>query len=299
MSEIQIGEVAALVTAVLWTLSALAWTYSGKFMGSLAVCFLRLLIAGGLMMCYGYVTRGRWLPSDAPLQVWIYMTASGLTGFVICDLCLVEAFLMIGPRVSLLIFSLAPPLAALISWTFIGDTLLLHQWVAMGVTLAGVAWVVLEEPSRQDQLYDRRHRVRGIALAVLAALTHAIGYVFSKKGIQDYDAVAATFIRAIAAMACYFVVITLWRRWPTISAALRNVRAMTVLTLGAVVGPFLGVALSLVALRLAPTGVVATIIATMPVLILPFSIFHHHEKVSPRAALGAIIAVAGIAILML
>jgi drug/metabolite transporter (DMT)-like permease len=37
----------------------------------------------------------------------------------------------------------------------------------------------------------------------------------------------------------------------------------------------------------------------MPVLILPFSIFHYREKISLRAAFGAIIAVSGVAMLML
>jgi drug/metabolite transporter (DMT)-like permease len=53
------------------------------------------------------------------------------------------------------------------------------------------------------------------------------------------------------------------------------------------------------ALRRAPAGVVATIISTMPVLILPLSIFVFHEKVSLRAVGGAILAVAGVALLML
>ena len=128
---------------------------------------------------------------------------------------------------------------------------------------------------------------------------HAVSYVFSKKGIGDYDAMAATLIRALAAMCCYVILITLCRRWPAMVAALRYAKAMAVLTLGCVVGPCMGVAFSLVALRLAPTGVVATIIATMPVLILPFAILLHHEKVSLRAVGGAMIAVGGVAMLML
>jgi drug/metabolite transporter (DMT)-like permease len=97
----------------------------------------------------------------------------------------------------------------------------------------------------------------------------------------------------------YVIVVTLSGNWPEMLAAARQLRAMGVLTIGAAIGPFAGVVFSMIALRNAPTGVVATIIATMPVLILPFSIFIHHEKVSPRAAFGAVVAVAGVAMLML
>ena len=37
----------------------------------------------------------------------------------------------------------------------------------------------------------------------------------------------------------------------------------------------------------------------MPVLILPFSVYHYRERVSLRAAVGAAITVGGIAFLML
>ncbi len=127
----------------------------------------------------------------------------------------------------------------------------------------------------------------------------AVGYVLSKKGIGDYDAVAATMIRILAALPGYLVLVTLWRRWPSILAALRHGRTMAIFTFGSIVGPFVGVVCSMIALRYSPTGVVTTIIAITPVLILPFSIFLYRERVSLRAVGGAIVAVAGIALLTL
>jgi drug/metabolite transporter (DMT)-like permease len=59
------------------------------------------------------------------------------------------------------------------------------------------------------------------------------------------------------------------------------------------------VVLMLVALRHCPAGVVTTIIATMPVLILPFSVLLHRERVGFRAIGGAILSLAGVAILAL
>jgi drug/metabolite transporter (DMT)-like permease len=159
----------------------------------------------------------------------------------------------------------------------------------------------MEQPSGRGAPLSPGHRWRGVVLGVLASLANGIGMVLSKAGIGDcqYDAMAATLIRAIVAIPCYMLLITLWRRWPAVLAGARDLPAIGMLTFGAAVGPFIGVALSLVAFQHAPTGVVATIIATMPVLILPFSILIYHEKVSLRAVGGAIVAVAGVAMLML
>jgi drug/metabolite transporter (DMT)-like permease len=299
MTPEQTGELAAIGTALLWTLSALAWTSAGRHVGAVAVSFLRLVIAIVLLMAYGQIVRGLPLPTGAAAERWLILGLSGVMGFLVCDLCLFKAFLLIGPRLSLLIFSLAPPLAALLGRVFLADVLLPRHWLGMAVTLAGIVWVVLEQPQTEPHPHQRRQLQQGIFLAAVAAAAGAAGYVLSKRGIGDYDAVAATLIRIFGAVAGYVLCLTIFRRWRPVLAAAGHGRAMVIISLGAVVGPCVGVALSMEALRQCPAGVVATILATMPVLILPCTILLYGERVSLRAAAGAVISVAGIALLML
>ena len=299
MTTLPVGEMAALGTALLWTLSALAWTAAGRSIGALAVCVVRLGITVVFLMAYGQIGRGLWWPSDASRETWTILGVSGLFGFFLADLCLFKAFLLIGPRLSLLVLSLSPPMTAIASWLWLHDKLAWHQWGAMGVTLAGVVWVVLEEPHEKGPFPVSQHGGLGFVLAVLAAAGQAIGLVLSKQGIGDYDAGAATFIRVLAALAAFAILLTAIGRWPVVLAATHNARAMLILTLGAIVGPFVGVILCMIALRHCHAGVAATIISTMPVLILPFSIVLHRERVSLRALGGAIVSVLGVALLML
>jgi len=137
-----------------------------------------------------------------------------------------------------------------------------------------------------------------VFLALAAAVSQAAGTVLARSGIGDYAASAATFLRLLGGMAGYVVLATLLGRWPQIVVATRHRRAMGILWLGTLVGPFAGVILYMVALRHSPAGVVSTIVATMPVLILPFSIYLYRERVSLRAAGGAVIALAGVAMLV-
>ena len=222
-----------------------------------------------------------------------------MLGFFIADVCLFKAFLLIGPRLALLLQLLSPPLSAIIAWTFLGDKLLLKDWIGMGITISGVIWVILEEPETPEEHRRRRHLARGIFLAVVSAVSGSVGIVFSKKGIGTYDAAAATYIRVIGALAGYSILLTLVWRWPVVFRAIRLKRAMGILTFGAFVGPFLGVILCMISLRYCHAGVVSTITNTMPVLILPFLIVIYHEKVSLRAAGGAVHSVVGVALLVL
>jgi drug/metabolite transporter (DMT)-like permease len=220
-------------------------------------------------------------------------------GFCISDLCLVKAFLLIGPRRSLLIQALTPPLAAITSWLALGEPLALRHWMAMAITLAGIAWVISERAEDPGSACPPEDLRRGVALGLVASVAQAVGMVLSKQGLGDYDPVAATFIRVLAAMAGYLVLVTLLGRWGAMLSAARQPRPMTIVFLGSIVGPFLGVALSLVALRHCHAGVAATIFSTSPVLILPFAVALHREKITPRAVGGAVLSVTGIALLML
>jgi len=299
MDPQHIGQLAAAGTAFLWTLSTLAWTSAGRKVGALVVSFLRLAITCVFLAVYGLLARGMWLPTDATPQAWWVLGLSGFSGFFLSDLCLFKAFLLIGPRLSLLVQSFTPPITAILSWLWLDEPLPSQQWLAMTVTVAGVAWVVLERRADGAQAQPAETRRRGLWLALLAAVAGAVGTVLSRQVMRDsdYDPFAATFIRVLGAMVGYLAVITLVRRWKAIAVGAAHAQAMAIVVFGSLVGPFLGVALCMVALRYSHAGVTATIVSTMPVLILPFAVLVYREKVSLRAAGGAALAVAGVALL--
>ncbi len=295
----QNGELAAMGTALLWTLSAMAWTSAGRYVGALSISFVRLVVACGFLLAYGRAVRGLWLPSDADADTWVLLGLSGFVGFFIADVCLFKALLMIGPRLTLLIQALSAPVTTLIAWSCVGDRLTPGQWLAMVVTLSGVTWVILERRGGERHSDDSRQLWQGILLALVAMVGQSVGAVLTKQGIGEYDAVAATFIRVLGAMIGYFVLISIARRWPAMLATLRHRRAMPIILYGAFIGPFLGVILCMIALRECHVGVVTTILSTMPVLVLPLVILFHKEKVSLRAAAGAVLSAAGVAMLVL
>jgi drug/metabolite transporter (DMT)-like permease len=308
MDTTHLGELAGLITAFLWTLSALAWTSAGKYVGALAVSFIRLLFACVFLSIFGQLVFGRALPLDADQNTWLLLGSSGFLGFFIADVCLFKSFLLIGPRISLLLQTLSPPLAAVIAWLFMGDKLMLKDWIGMAMTLAGIVWVLIEQPEGAEEHKRHRHIARGVFLSVVSAVAGAFALVLSKKGMGDnasagglqviQAATDATYIRVIGALAGYVVLYTLVWRWPVIFRAFRHRKALGIMTFGSFVGPFLGVILYMIALRYCHAGVVSTLVNSTPIIVLPFLIFLYHEKVSLRAAAGAILSVAGIGLLV-
>ena len=237
------GEVAALGAAICWAACSIAFTRAGKHVGSLCVCLIRLALAGLCLLGVTSLVYGRALPA-APASAWGYLALSGVLGFFLGDLCLFKAFLMIGPRLSLLIMSLWPALAALIALPVLGEVLNPLQWLGMAITLGGIAVIVVERP-QTGAPGGKRHYVAGLLLALMGAIGQAIGYVISDIGMDRMDPTGikpvevsfmATQIRVLAATLCFVVLVTSWRRWPQVAASLRRGRAMAWIAFGAISG---------------------------------------------------------------
>ncbi|MCX4242737.1 DMT family transporter [Paraliomyxa miuraensis] len=294
-----LGELAALGTAVCWTLTSLFFAAAGARIGSLVVNFVRLVMALVMLAGLGWATRGLPWPSDASAHAWTWLTLSGLIGFAFGDLCLFRALVIIGPRLGSLLMSFAPPLAALIGWLGLGETLTGGQWLGMALTVSGVAMALADRaPAGTRAPIDRRTLVIGVLLGLGGALGQAGGLVISKHGMGSYDPFAATQIRVMAGIVGFGAIFTVTRRWPRVVGALRQSRAMLFTGLGAVFGPFLGVSLSLIAVQRTSAGVAASLMALSPILIIPMVRVLHRERIGLGGVVGTVLAVAGVVLLV-
>lgn len=296
MGLARVGELAALGTAVCFTITALAFESAGRRVGSLSVNILRLALALVALTAFESFHRGVPYPVDAPRSAWTWLGVSGLVGFTFGDLCLFQALVVIGSRLAMLLMALVPPFTALLSYLATGETLSARDLLGMALTLGGIAWVVLERREGAASV-GHDHRLIGILLGIGGALGQAAGLVLSKKGLAYCPPLAANQIRITAGLIGFVIIVSLSRRWGQLVAAVRNRSAMKRVLAGAVFGPFLGVSLSLYAVRDARAGVAATLMALTPVMILPAVVFRRRERVTLRAAAGALLAVAGSAIL--
>ena len=298
------GEIAGLLTAVFWTVTSLAFESAGKKVGSLSVNLIRLVMAFFFIGIYSWIARGFFFPTDATLYQWKWLALSGIIGFVIGDLLLFQAFVVIGARISMLMMALAPPFAALIGWLLLGEVLSPMSWLGMAVTMCGIVIVILkrekiEENGKVVKKIKSGYPVTGILLALGGALGQAAGLVISKKGMGEYDAFSASQIRVLTGIAGFTILFFFMKRWGKVWVALKHRPAMNRITLGAFFGPFLGVSFSLLAVQNTQAGIAATLMAISPVLIIAPAIILFKEKVNWKEILGAVITVAGIAMFFL
>jgi drug/metabolite transporter (DMT)-like permease len=292
------GEFAALLTAVFWTCTALAFETAAKKIGTISVNILRLLIGFAFLSVYTLIRRGMLLPTDAGIENWKWLILSGLIGFVFGDLFLFKSYTIIGSRFSMLIMTLVPPLTALFSFYMIDEHLTLMHALGMVLTFTGIAMAIFGREPEAEKI-KLKLAPRGIIYAIGGAVGQALGLVLSKVGMKDYDPFAATQIRIIAGIAGYMLLVAVLFRWGSVARALKNKPGMSYTTLGAFFGPFLGVSLSLVAVKYTTTGVASTIMALVPVFIIIPAVVFMKEKVTVPELIGAFVSVGGVALFFL
>ena len=125
-----LGEIAALTTALCWTFTSLFFTEAGRIVGSWRVNNIRLLFATTIYAVILVTTTGQIWPEMNNQQLLI-LVVSGLIGLVIGDGFGFKALVMIGPRITTLLWATAPIMVTLIAWFFMGETL--HALDLLGI----------------------------------------------------------------------------------------------------------------------------------------------------------------------
>jgi drug/metabolite transporter (DMT)-like permease len=296
--ENHLGEFAALLTAFFWTITALSFESASNKIGSLAVNIIRLVTGLIFLSIFNFLRRGLILPMDASYENWLWLTLSGLVGFVFGDLFLFKSYTIIGSRFSMLIMTLVPPITALFGFIILGERLTLYHYLGMTMTFSGIAMAIFSRTGKGEKL-TLKLAPRGIIYAFGGAVGQALGLVLSKFGLRDYDPFAATQIRIIAGIAGFTMLVTIMSRWRPVIKATKDRHGMLATTLGAFFGPFLGVSFSLIAVKYTETGIASTIMALVPVIIIVPAVILYKQKVTLPEILGAIVSVAGVALFFL
>jgi drug/metabolite transporter (DMT)-like permease len=297
--ENYLGEIAALGTSVCWTFTSIFFTLSGRKVGSVIVNRARLLLAVGFLSVTHYLVLGGWLPDQANLYRWFWLGLSGVIGLALGDGFLFQAFVLIGPRRSMLLMALVPIISTLTAWLFLGETLSAVEIVAIGLTVGGVAWVVSEREANGLRV-DRRQYWLGVLAGLGGAFGQALGLVASKQGmVGDFPALSATLMRMLVAAAIIWGFTLLRGRAGRTLKALANRQVGLSILGGAIAGPFLGVWLSLLAVSLTQVGIAATLMALSPILLLLPSHWIFKERISLQSVVGTMGAIVGVTITFL
>ena len=313
-----IGESISLLVAVLWTTGAIFGELASKRLGALPLNVIRMVLTLIILGLALWFMAGHPYPYLADGETWLWLSLSGLMGFGFGDYCLFNSYMLIGSRFSQLFMTLAAPFAAITAWMMLGEHMTWLGLLGMLVTLTGIGMSILGKEqgtenkgqgagSREHGKISFKLPVHGVIFGIGAALGQGVGLVLSKVGLEHYTATAplqagmssltypvgGTMIRALTGLGCFMLLLVMKKKVGRLKSAAQDGRGMHYAFWATMLGPAVGVSLSLLAVQYTSTGVAQTLMALTPVLIIWPSHLIFKSRVTAQEILGAIIAVCG------
>ena len=306
-----LGETIALITAFSWTATALFADAASRRLGSLPLNLIRMILSLIMLAVLLWAVTGSPFPSFASGSAWLWLALSGVVGYVFGDYCLFNSYIIFGSKYGQLFMTLAPPIAGITGWMFLGEEMRPTSWLAMLVTLSGIAFSIMVKSGDTIKI---KLPLKGILFGIGAGLGQGVGLVLSKIGLNCYAEsipssapesittlmpFAGTFVRALAGLVGFTLLLALRKELHLVGEGFRDKKGITYATLTTFFGPFIGVSLSLMAVRYTQAGIASTLMALTPVLIIVPYCLIHKQKISLREVAGTLITLSGVAMFFL
>ncbi len=273
------------------------FSYSGRLIGSAVVNRSRLLFALTFLSISHFFLEGSFFPTQVESFRWGWLAVSGILGLVLGDTFLFQAYVLIGPRLSMLMMSTVPIYSTLFGWLLFGETVSVVELAGILLAVAGVGWVVTEKQPGRTAVENKQYK-KGLLMGLLGALGQVANLITARYGlVGGFSTLSATMIRIFVAVLVLWGITALQGQVGYSLRQWRNKKAFGAMIGGSISGPFLGIWLSLIAISLARLGIASTLMALPPVLLIPLEFVVYKRRVSGRAIAGTAVAVLGVGIL--
>jgi len=296
---------AALFTTLLFATSAVCGYRTSRQIGGVEANFWRIALATIFLTAWAFMFGSGFAGAPG----WFML--SGLFGIGLGDSAYFQTLPRLGSRRTVLLTQcLTAPFAALIEWRWLGTKLNLPEILCVVVILIGVA--IALAPGDHLKISSRDWKI-GVVAGIFAALGGALGAVIIRKGYAEIasaglqvDAGTTGYQRVLGGILVptFALLLFKWRSahahgpafaQETLQISREKWTRIWPWVLGnALAGQTLGVTCMQWALKTTQAGIVAAIIATTPIVLLPMTRIVEGEKIGFRSLVGALIAVGGV-----
>lgn len=292
-----IFPLAALAAALTWAFAGIVSANPAKALGALAFNRIRMAMVFAMLAAWTLLSGG-WT-TLSPDIAWP-LVVSGFIGIFIGDTALFLTMNRLGPRRTAILFALNAPMSVGLGWLLLGETLHRQTLLGIAITLGGVILAIIYG-KRKDQLHSWENVTGalwvGVLLGLAAALSQSVGALIARPIMETgVDPVAASMVRVGVAALCLLAI----GFYP--HKALRPQTSLTApllsqVALSGLLGMGIGMTLLLFALRGGEVGIITTLSATTPAMILPILWWRTKEAPASGAWAGAALVIIGSALI--
>jgi drug/metabolite transporter (DMT)-like permease len=282
----------------LWAFASIVYGRLGRVLSPLWLNLLKGGMAIAMLMVTAVMLGQAW-PRISRLNL-LMLLGSGAVGIGIGDTAYFGAINRLGARRCLLLKALAPAVGSLLSWIWLHEALSGLAILGMAITISGITWVVIER--NPGDARSNGVDAIGLGLGVMAAVLEGLGAVLAHGALlqSGVDPLWSATIRLVGGMVIVGPMLLYETKFAPKEKAAPKAwpKLLLIIAVASFFSTFLGLWLQQIALKYSPTGIAQTLGATSPLFVLPMAKVLG-EKLSGRAIGGAVVALIGVAILVL
>jgi drug/metabolite transporter (DMT)-like permease len=294
-----IGELAALTTAFCWAFASVMFANVGRKVGAHVVNRTRILFAFVFLAIFHLAVEGTLFPTDATPTQWMWLGISSILGLVIGDTLVYTAYILIGPRLSTLLMATVPITGSILGYLLFNEILKPLEVVGILCGVIGVCVVVNDGREAHGEAADPRRFWIGVLCGAGGAMCQVVHLITARLAIQDgLSTVSATLIRTAIALVLLWVIALHRGQWLSTLKSWDIKTVFTPLLIGSLIGPALGIWLSIVAVKMTHVGIASTLMALPPILLIPYDKYYLKNPVSAKSIAATFLALTGVGLIL-
>jgi len=289
------GIVSGLLCALAWAIGSVSMKELSKKLDPFTLNAPRSLVAGIFALIVTLATGRAETYQAVTWEKLAFMLGSIWLGGGVGDSSYIISMARIGVSRAFPISSTYPVLTLIFGVLFLGESVTWSLAGGLVLVLGGV--LLLGKSTDERDTVPQAGRAFGLWLAILASVCWAAANVLLAPGIAGLDSIMVSSIRVPAMSLLAWGVVASRKTWPKLRQL--NAREWLYIVVGGLIGWGLGSILFVYTVASIGAARSAIITSTAPLLALPLCAILLKEKLTRYTLAGAVLAVAGVALVSL
>jgi len=278
-----IGETLALLTALTWAASTVLSAEALKRVDPIRSNTIKTFFAALVMLPIAFAAGEFNNLFHADLEALLFVVSAAIIGFGIGDTLLFKSIVIIGVSRAYTIAYTYPLFTMIIAVLLLKEPFLLRYLIGTILTVLSIIMISSENNKTHGSI-----SLKGLMMALAAALTWAIGTILVALGLKNISVFLANALRYPALFLFLYLISKPRKKW------MLDKKVLAVLSASGILGMVLGGITFLFSVQLIGASRATPLSASSPVWASIMSSVALKEKITLRLLLSSIIVVIGV-----
>ncbi|MCX8059254.1 MAG: DMT family transporter [Spirochaetes bacterium] len=292
--------ISALFSSICWAHNSIVYTLAGERVGSKTVANIRLWFSIPFSIIFNLIFLKSFIPIPTnQISFYLYSLLSGFLGFFLADLLIFEAFVLIGPKNTLITLTLTPVFNIIFGYLLFKDIFNIKQIIGSFFVIIGIIGVIyFDNNSKEENISDQKIKKEeyfiGFLLAVGGAFIQSLGSVFAKYSFNsNVGPFETNFYRLIGGFVGINLYSLIKKELKNDFLKMKDKKSVFLISFGALVGPVLGVSAALYSIKKISIGLTSVLTNLSPAFVVPMEYFIMKKKINKVVLIFILISILG------